>query len=355
MDQPLDLAALRAQVDTVLRDFLTGKAAAAAVQHLPQEAARALADFLAAGGKRLRPLLCVLGWQAAAGRGPIAPIIQVGAALEMFHAFCLIHDDIMDNSASRRGQPTIHRALAARHADGRTQAAAQRLGTGTAILIGDLALTWSGELLYTADLTAAQLSAVLPLVDIMRTEVMYGQYLDLTSTGHPTDDVERALAIIRYKTAKYTIERPLHIGAALAGASDPFRAALSEFALPIGEAFQMRDDILGVYGNPAQTGKPCLDDLRDGKHTTLVALALRHATPDQRRTLSVLIGDPALGEIAASRIRRLLTDTGAQAAVEQLIQDRWEQAEQVLARAPFSPPAINVLRELAHTALARKK
>ncbi|GGV57712.1 polyprenyl synthetase family protein [Streptomyces spectabilis] len=143
----------------------------------------------------------------------------------------------MDASATRRGKPTVHHTLTARHIDGRTQAAARRLGTGTAILIGDLALTWSDELLHTADLTHAQLRAVLPLINAMSTEVMYGQYLDLLATGAPTTDLDHALTIIRYKTAKYTCERPLHTGATLAGASADLLATLSQFALPLGEAF----------------------------------------------------------------------------------------------------------------------
>ncbi|WP_030688671.1 polyprenyl synthetase family protein [Streptomyces sp. NRRL B-1347] len=353
VDQPLDLAALRAEVDTVLRGFLAHKAAAAAAQRLPQEAVRALEDFLAAGGKRLRPLLCVTGWQAAGGHGPIAPVVQVGAALEIFHIFALIHDDIMDDAATRRGRPTLHHTLATRHAHGRTQAGAERLGTGAAILIGDLALTWSDEILHTAGLTPAQLKAVLPVISTMRTEVMYGQYLDLLTTGCPTTDLDTALRIVRYKTAKYTCERPLHIGAALAGADTRLLDELTAYALPMGEAFQLRDDLLGVFGNPADTGKPVLDDLREAKHTALIALALQRADSRQAGILRRLVGDPDLDEESAATARGILRSTGADTAVEDMIHDRYTQAVRSLEGAAFTLASLPVLHQLADKAAWR--
>ncbi|MFI1801175.1 polyprenyl synthetase family protein [Streptomyces sp. NPDC020379] len=346
-------ATVRTRIDGFLDDFLTHKTHTADTQKMPGEVPRTLHDFLFAGGKRLRPLLCVAGWHAAGGHGNPAPTFQVAASLEMFHAFALIHDDVMDNSATRRGRPTVHRQLAARHQNGRSTATADHLGAGAAILIGDLALAWSDELLHTAGLTPKQLRAVLPLIDTMRTEVMYGQYLDLAAAGTLTDDVELALTIVRYKTAKYTVERPLHVGAALAGADAPVRAALSAFALPVGEAFQLRDDLLGVYGNPATTGKPCTDDLREGKHTALTALAFRRASQDQRKSLTGLFGDADLDEESCDRLRGILTATGARAAVEQMIQSRCEQAEQALARAPFPPAARHALHALARAATGR--
>ncbi|WP_244410026.1 polyprenyl synthetase family protein [Streptomyces albofaciens] len=352
--QRLDLAVVRSQVGAVLDEFLTAKARTAAAHHLPGEVTQLLHDFLRAGGKRLRPLLCVTGWHAAAGRRPTpSAVLRTAAALEMFHAFALIHDDIMDSSATRRGRPTVHRALARRHAPGRTPQAADRTGTGAGILIGDVALAWSDELLHTAGLTAGQLTAALPLIDAMRTEVMYGQYLDLTATGRPTDDMALALAIVRYKTAKYTVERPLHIGASLAGAGTVLRDRLSEFALPLGEAFQLRDDLLGVFGDPAVTGKPSVDDLREGKHTALLALALRRAAPAHRHTLRSLIGNPCLTAEDAGRIRHLIACSGAPDEIERMIGERCAQAGRALDRAALSPTAHQALRELARTVTTR--
>ncbi|MCC3768467.1 polyprenyl synthetase family protein [Streptomyces sp. UNOC14_S4] len=349
----LDLPSIRNRVDIALGDFLDGKARAAAANRQPPEVIDFLRSFLFSGGKRLRPLLCVIGWHAAGGHGSPAPLLRVASSLEMFHAFALVHDDIMDNSATRRGRPTVHRAFAEHHRAGRRAAAADRLGSSAAILIGDVALVWSDELLHTAGLPTPQLTEVLPLVDAMRTEVMYGQFLDLVSTGRPTTDTKRALAISRYKTAKYTVERPLHIGAALAGASRAFRARLSAYALPLGDAFQLRDDLLGVYGDPAVTGKPALDDLRDGKHTTLVALALQRADRTQRRTLRKLLGDPELDDSGADRVRRLLDGTGAHATVEHLIRMRRAQAEEALDHNVLPPAADSALRALARDVTMR--
>ncbi len=272
----------------------------------------------------------------------------------MFHAFALIHDDVMDHSDTRRGEPTVHRKLAGRHTNGRTVQAAQDLGVGAAILVGDLALCWSDELLHTAGLMPAQLARVRPLVDAMRAEVMYGQYLDLTATGQPSTDIGHARAIIRYKTAKYTCERPLHIGAALAAADDALLTRLSAFALPLGEAFQLRDDLLGVFGNEAETGKPALDDLREGKHTVLIAQALQSADPTQARLLRSLYGNPHLDEDGAATVRALLEATKAPTVVERMIRDAYEQAMTALDDAPLRDEARSLLHVLAHQAVWRK-
>ncbi|MFC4518182.1 polyprenyl synthetase family protein [Streptomyces ehimensis] len=349
----VDLAGTREAVDTCLTGFLDRKMRAAASEGMPTEAISVLRRFLTSGGKRLRPLLCVCGWCAAGGHGDTTTIVRAAASLEMFHAFALIHDDVMDRAATRRGAPTVHRRLARHHREGRSMTAARHLGVSTAVLVGDLALAWSDELLPTVDLTSRQLGAVLPLIDVMRSEVMYGQYLDVTAAGHPTGDVEYALRIARYKTAKYTVERPLHIGAAMAGAPLAVREALSAFALPVGEAFQLRDDLLGVFGKPEITGKPSLDDLREGKHTVLVALALERATPSQRHILDALLGNPDLDDAGADRIRRVLTATGARAEAEHMIIIRRTQALRVLEAARLPPAATAALRKLTGAATAR--
>ncbi|MCC2280752.1 polyprenyl synthetase family protein [Streptomyces sp. ET3-23] len=358
----MDLSGIRRAVDGCLDDFLIHTATTAADHQMPSEATQILRTFLFAGGKRLRPTLCAIGWHTAHGTaeadggmslGPTpVPVIQAATSLEMFHAFCLIHDDLMDHSATRRGRPTVHRALTSHHI-GRGREIAEQLGASGAILVGDLALAWSDELLHTAGLTAGQLMTVLPLIDAMRTEVMYGQYLDLLATGIPSDDLGIPLQVIRHKTAKYTVERPLQIGAALAGAGRALLDVLSAYALPLGEAFQLRDDLLGVFGSPEVTGKSGLDDLRDGKHTVLLALGLQRADALQRQALRTLVGDPALDEDGADRIRSILTATGAVQGVEDMITNRRTQAHQALDRAPFPPAATAVLRQLAHTATAR--
>ncbi|MFD7031367.1 polyprenyl synthetase family protein [Streptomyces sp. NPDC059917] len=346
-------ATVRAQVTAVVDRFLADKARIAAEWGMPGEVTQCLRDFMASGGKRLRSLLCVTGWQAAGAQGDLDPVVRVAASLEMFHAFCLIHDDIMDESDSRRGAPTIHRRLAVRYGDDRGGPAAERAGAGAAILIGDLALAWSDELLHTAGLTPRQFGAVLPLIDVMRSEVVYGQYLDVTASGRPAPGVARALKTARYKTAKYTVERPLHIGAALAGADGALLAALSRFALPLGEAFQLRDDLLGVFGAPATTGKPVLDDLRGGRHTVLLALAAQRADAAQRNLLDRLVGSPDLDPDGAARVRRVLEATGARATVEAMIGARHGRALAALEDVPLAPCSLAALRRIAAAAVER--
>lgn len=349
----LDLSGIRHAVDARLGDFLAGKAHIAAERQLPGEVVQVLRDFLFAGGKRLRPLLCACGWYAANGRGDTAPMLTTAAALEMFHAFALIHDDVMDRSETRRGRPTVHRTLATRYRAGRSPSVAERLGVSTAVLIGDLALSWSQELLHAAGLSPTQLSEVLAVIDTMRTEVMYGQYLDVISAGCLTGDLAQALTILRYKSATYTIEHPLHLGAVIAGADTAVRTALRAYALPLGEAFQLRDDLLGVFGTPTQTGKPVLDDLREGKNTALIALAMNNADPVQQGTLRQLVGNSELDEQGAVHVRDILTATGARCAVENMIDDRRQQALAALHTAPFPSPALVCLRDFAETVTRR--
>ncbi|MFJ2443810.1 MULTISPECIES: polyprenyl synthetase family protein [unclassified Streptomyces] len=349
--QGIDLTALRHDVDRALTVFLDTKARAAADRELPAEVTGILREFVLRGGKRLRPLLCVVGWYAAGGRGtPPAGVVQVAASLEMFHAFALIHDDVMDGALLRRGAPTVHRALAAHHAGRRD---ADRLGEHAAILLGDLAHAWSEELLHSAEFPPSRLAAVREVADAMRWEVMFGQYLDLVATGDPDNDEAQALRTARYKTAMYTFERPLHLGAALAGADPELRAALSAYALPLGEAFQLRDDLLSTFGDPRTTGKPCLDDLRDGKGTLLVSLAMRRADPAQRHTLNTYFGSPGLDERQAGQVRAVLEDTGARAAIEHLISTRHEQARHALDRAALPPAATDALREISFASTER--
>ena len=346
----LDLAEVRGQVDGHVAVFIDSKGLAAAGHGLPGEIVEVLRDFLFAGGKRLRPLLCVAGWQAAGAGRLTNAVVGAAASLEMFHAFTLIHDDLMDESPTRRGKPTVHHTFAAVHA---ARPDAQRFGISTALLLGDLALAWSDELLHGAGLDSDQLSRALAVVNGMRTEVMYGQYLDLVASGTATCDVETALKIAYLKTATYTVERPLHLGAVIAGADDAVLAELSAYGRPLGEAFQLRDDLLGVFGEIRETGKPRLDDLRDGKHTALLALAYRRADTRQRQILRTLVGDPALTEDEAHRIRAVLTATGAREEVERMIRVRSEQAHLALDRASFPMAATTVLRRIIDAATSR--
>ncbi|WP_309505190.1 polyprenyl synthetase family protein [Streptomyces sp. KM273126] len=345
--QAIDLRAVQRQVDAVLEDFLAEKTCAAAGRGHPPEVVQTVRDFLAAGGKRIRALLCVVGWHAAGGDGDATSALRVAASLELFVAFALIHDDIMDDSVSRRGRPAVHRVMRARLGEDER---AERLGAGGALLVGNLALMWAQELLHTARFEPGRQRLVHGLYDAMLEEVMYGQYLDVMGTGRGADDVEAALRIIRYKTATATIERPLQLGAAVAGAGAATMDVFTRLGLPLGEAFQLRDDLLDVFGSPDGACAPGLGDLREGKRTVLLALGLQCADPVQRERLGHLVGRSDLGEREAAEARTILQDTGAREHTERMIASRYEQVLKVLDGAGFPSATDRALRGLAVTA-----
>ena len=351
-----DLAEVRAEVDATLDRFLAEKAGAAPDPCLPP-LVDVLREFIA-GGKRLRPLFSHCGFLAAGGTPGDPAVAWTGAALEMFHTFALVHDDIMDRSELRRGRPTVHRALAERftgpdHDDGR---AAERFGVSLAILAGDLCFTWTDELLDRADLDQARWRRVRELLHVMRTELIAGQYLDLG--GDPrsaADPVRSAWRVIRLKTARYTVELPLRIGATLAGGDAAAMRACGAYGRPVGEAYQLRDDLLGVFGDPGVTGKPDVDDLRAGKPTVLMALAWQQATPEQREVISALHGHPELDEEGAERLRDVVLATGAAARVERLITIRADRALGALRSSSLCPDAKAPLAELVGHATRRAR
>jgi geranylgeranyl diphosphate synthase, type I len=298
---------MKEQVDALLKAHLEVHGAPVADAEL-DEGYGLLTRFVLNGGKRIRPLLCALGARGA-GHTDERQALTVGAALECYHAGLLIHDDIMDGSALRRGRPTIHRALAHR---------GELFGQSAATLLGVQALAWADELL---DQAGAQ-GQVRALFHRMRAEVIAGQYLDIRAHRFEDPSIDRALTVIRYKTAKYTVERPLQIGGALAGAPPELMDSYAAFGLPLGEAFQLRDDILGVFGDPARTGKPVIDDLREGKSTVLVARAFAEAAGPQRQLLRAWHGNPRLDEEHAADLRQVIVDTQALAHVEDMIERR---------------------------------
>ncbi len=349
---PLDRADLRQRVQKALDGFVGLQAPR--LDRVSEDLGPlvdALTD-LVAGGKRLRPAFCYWGYRGAGGRDG-DEVVVAAAALELFQACALIHDDVMDGSDTRRGAPAVHRRFAGSHRAQGWHGDPEAFGAGAAILLGDLALSWSDEMLMTSGVPGAVLPAAKAVFDEMRSELMGGQYLDLLEQAKGGGTVESALRVARYKSAKYTIEKPLHLGAALAGAGPEVAEAYSGYGLPLGEAFQLRDDVLGVFGDPAQTGKPAGDDLREGKRTVLVAMALEQATPAQESVVRRHLGDPHLSDDGVAALRQVLTDTGACARVESLIGELLDDAVQAVRAAPVEAEAREVLEELAVAATAR--
>ncbi len=301
----------------------------------------ALQELVRAGGKRLRPAFCYWAFVGAGGDPDDPVVTDIAAAVELLHAFALVHDDVMDGSAVRRGQPTVHERFAATHRATGGRGEARRFGEGAAILVGDFAFVYADQLFAVAPLH------VHPLYDELRIELCVGQFLDLAGTASGRRERAHAELIERYKSGKYTVERPLHIGAGLAGRLGDLAVPLSHFGIPLGEAFQMRDDLLGVFGDPAVTGKPVGDDLREGKLTPLLAAATANASAEQEAVLAG-VGDPQLDADGIAAIQETLVTTGAVAEVERAIDARVRDAFDELDDLDITEPARDALAELAH-------
>ncbi|MGW4466954.1 polyprenyl synthetase family protein [Micromonospora sp. NPDC004704] len=350
---PVDRAGLRDRTDRALADFLAGQRAwLAAADDALLPVAEALEAFVLRGGKRLRPAFAYWGYRGAGGADS-DQVVAALAALEFVQASALIHDDLMDRSDTRRGEPAVHRRFAAHHRGAGWVGNADGFGDSAAILLGDLCLVWSDQLLHGAGLDPHQVQRARPVFDEMRTEVTIGQYLDVLAQASGDTSVERAGKIARYKSAKYTVERPLLLGAALADASAPLRDAYSGYGLPLGEAFQLRDDVLGVFGDPRQTGKPAGDDLREGKRTFLVAAAMETTDATGRALLTKRLGDPGLDPDGIDQLREVIAGSGALARTEARITTLTDTALAALDWAEVTAEAREVLVELAIVATRR--
>jgi geranylgeranyl diphosphate synthase type I len=306
-----------------------------------------LGAMVLAGGKRLRPAFVHWGYLAAGGDpDSIAGAVDAGAAFEMLHTFALVHDDIVDDSETRRGRPAMHVDFEALHAARGYRREARRFGEGLAVLVGDLAHVY-------ADMLAAGMPPEAVAVwNELRVELNVGQFLDLLGTARGDTDGALARRVARYKSAKYTIERPLHVGAALVGKLDELGPVFSAYGIPLGEAFQYRDDLLGVFGDAETTGKPVGDDLREGKPTALLALAAERADPEQRAMLE-LIGSADFDAADIERCQRIFIDTGAVATIEHEIEVLRADAIDVIQAAAIPEAARDALVDLAWYVTAR--
>jgi geranylgeranyl diphosphate synthase type I len=348
-----DAAGFRADVEAALSVFVDQQAEL--LEPLGDDAARVMdaARRAVSGGKRLRAAFCWWGYQAVrADVHDERALVRAAASLELLHASALVHDDLMDASDTRRGRPSTHRGFEALHREQGWSGSPEQYGAAAAILLGDLLLSWSDELLRRCGLPHDLVRDALGFFDLTRSEVITGQFLDVSVQARGASDVEQAMRVLRYKSAKYSVERPLHIGAALAGADPVLHEALTGFGLPLGEAFQLRDDLLGVYGDPVVTGKPAGDDLTEGKRTVLVALALERAPAADARRLDGALGS-ALSLEEIEDLRKVISDAGADAEVERRITELTLTALSALDASPVTDEARTVLRELAQAATQR--
>jgi geranylgeranyl diphosphate synthase type I len=347
---------LRTAVSTALADFLDTQRRTLAAMDPSLVPVVDEVCALAEGGKRLRPAFAYWGWRGAVDPSSAeeeAAVLTAVAALEFVHASALVHDDVMDGAHTRRGRPATHVGFASRHTVEDLDGDRELFGTGAAILVGDLALVWSDELLRRSGLSTAALTRARSVWDTMRTEVTAGQYLDLLRAAGGLPGPDGALTVARYKSAGYTVQRPLQLGAAIAGAGPEVVEAYTAIGLPLGEAFQLRDDVLGVFGDPAVTGKSADDDLREGKQTLLIALAEEAADAAGRQLLADSLGNPDAGHEEFDALRGLLESTGARARVEERITERTALARTAIATAPIADDARAALDALAVAATSR--
>ncbi|MFC6355853.1 polyprenyl synthetase family protein [Luethyella okanaganae] len=326
------------------------------------------------GGKRFRALFCYWGWQSVSGiddnfdpfaeSTPVAdlsPVVTVAAALEMFHAAALVHDDIIDNSDTRRGAASAHKLFETLHAEADWAGSEIEYGRAAAILLGDLLLGWSDELIDAGLDPLENRSAARTArseFNRMRTEVTAGQYLDILEERawlrRPEDELRsRAERVIVYKSAKYSVQAPLVIGAAMAGGDTAQLDALRSFGLPLGIAYQLRDDLLGVFGDAEVTGKPSGDDLREGKRTVLIALTRERVPASTRRILDELLGDAGLDETQVRMLQSTIRESGAVDEVEALISRNVVRAVTTMTDARLSRLARRRLSDLAETVTHR--
>jgi geranylgeranyl diphosphate synthase type I len=351
---PPSLGAIAARVDRRLRDFLDAETARwRAVDPALARPLDALRHLVEAGGKRLRPAFCHWGFVAAGGDPDDPRAAELGAAVEMLHAIALVHDDVMDGSPTRRGAPSVHVAFTEIHRAAHWHGEPRRFGEGAAVLVGDMAHVYADVLLGDAP------PDVWNVWHDLRLELDVGQYLDLLGTARADRHRACARRIARYKSGKYTIERPLHLGAAQAGRLADVAAPLSAYGKPLGEAFQLRDDVLGAFGDPARTGKPVGEDLREGKPTPLLAAAFERVagSPAPARgpaaALLARVGDPGLTDVDVAAIQQVILDTGALDEIERLIGELTSRAVAAIEAAEVCTEARHELVELARYVAAR--
>ena len=319
------LDGFRGKLDRELSSWLAAKRQAAAGSREMLDLIDGVGRLLTPGGKRLRPALVYYTYRACGGLQD-EEALPVALATELLHTYLLIHDDIMDHAEVRRGQPSAHERFRQSHLARGFHGDAEDFGRSVAILLGDLAHTWAVELFSAAE----RPGELTRCFSAMSEEVIGGQYLELLVAQRRAARQEDLLRVLRLKSGCYTAERPIQLGGLLARAPEPVLAALSRYGAAVGEAFQLQDDLLGMFGEAGTVGKPVGEDLREGKYTFLIFHALAAATPEQRQLLEAALGDPDLPADEVARAQRLLEETGARAKVTEMVAERLRSARETL-------------------------
>jgi len=314
---------VRVAVRAHLSEFVAGECRADLGAARVDVAGQIMSGFVD-GGKCVRSTFMYLGWLCGAGHDDSA--LRASASLELFHAFALMQDDVMDESALRRGRPAAHVVFSRWHRDRALTGASDRFGESAAVLLGDLCLVWAGKMLRESGIGADALARVWPRYDDMRIELAIGQFADLVNDAQAFPTLDEVLDVLRRKSGNYTVRRPLEIGGAMSGCPPEVIRALGDYGAAIGEAFQLRDDLLGVFGSPTLTGKSVSTDLAAQKATSVVVAAHQLADSALRRQLSELMSTPNLRPADTERWRTLINASGAAQWIEELIVERLNSA-----------------------------
>ncbi len=341
---------LRRKVLSHLSEFVAGRCAAELAESGVEVAGDILLNFVA-GGKCLRSTFMYLGW--IAGSADSDEALFASAGLELLHAFALLQDDVMDAASSRRGRPAAHLQFSQWHRNRKLSGPAERFGESAAILLGDLCLIWAEQMLRESGLEYRSLQQAWPRYDAMRTELAVGQFADLASDVRDLPSMDAVLEVARRKSGNYTVRRPLEIGAAMSGCSDRTISGLGRYGEAVGEAFQLRDDLLGVFGAASVTGKPDGQDLIERKATSVVIAAHQMADTSTRRQLTELMDTGDLDDSAIKRWRTLIVTTGAVQWIEDTIVDRVTSALDELDQLRISEPVRAALTNMAAVSTER--
>ncbi len=340
---------IRLAVLAVLAEFISARRTADLDSVGLAAAADILAEFVS-GGKCLRSTFMYLGWLC--GAPPSDAALSAAASLELLHAFALLQDDVMDHSAERRGRPAAHVQLAQWHRE-RGLPGAGCFGESAAILMGDLCLVWAEQMLRESGIESRRLQRVWPRYDAMRTELAVGQFADLASDIRRLPPLQAVLDVARRKSGNYTVRRPLEIGAAMAGCDDRTLLHLGRYGSAVGEAFQLRDDVLGVFGSPTATGKPNGIDLLERKATSVVVAAYEMADAAVRSEFEELMGIDDLGDAALAGWRTLIVATGAVERIEEMIRHRVAAARKHLEGTGIDDSVHAALADMAEACAER--
>ena len=324
------LADFRAKLEGQLQEWLSRKEAEAAIESAAsRELTEVLTRYVARDGKRIRPALLYYTYRACGGSSD-DKVMPIAMALELLHTYLLIHDDIMDHADVRRGGPAAHVMYADMHRERGWHGSSQHFGESVAILLGDLAQTYSLELYSGVELAPEVAGEFRSQFCRMCQEVVLGQYLEMTAGHRENLEEDELLRVLRMKSGRYSIERPVQLGYLLARAPESTRRALTTYGLKMGEAFQLQDDLLGMFGDVRTVGKPVGADLVEGKFTLIIHHALRHLSAADRGLLQQALGNPDLEPDQIARVQRLIEDSGARQRVQEMVEERLVEARRSL-------------------------